>query len=394
MSKLKIIIATGIFPPALGGPATFAQNLYEGFKSKGHDVRVVTFGSQGGKNENQQDGVIYVRPAKFSFLRYLKFFLAVWKLAGEAQIIYAFDLVSAGFPCTVVKTIKPKIKLAFRLGGDFQWEAALQKRYFDDTLRRYWEEKNFGFYEKIVFWLSKFSLKKADIVVFNANLMRDIYVKYRGMIEQKTTVIKNFVPKAISMPPLSEPRQDNIIKIIFIGRLIAMKNLIRLLKAFEELIRGEPLKKKWRMELAGEGPEEGRIKEYVAENSLGDYVAIRPKMSRAEVLEKIENSDIVANVSLTEVNAHFAAEALSLRKPIILTKESEQFYTKQKNELIYYVDPLDIDDIAGKISEAVKKIGTGVSFNRTQIQDFAWPTERVIREHETLFSRLIAIGNE
>src|SRR4030042_4446776 len=248
MSKLKIIIATGIFPPALGGPATFAKNLYEGLKSKGHSIKVITFCKE---RAERGENIVCVPASNLIFLRYFYFFLYLWKLSKGADIIYAFDLISVGLPCALIKLFRKKIKLVYRVGGDFQWEAALQRGYFDNTLWKYWEEKRFGFYEKMVLRMTNFSLKKADFIIFNANLIKDVFLKYRGVPEIKSGVIKNFSPEANEILADLNKKQGGLIKIIFIGRLIAMKNLIRLLRAFQELICREPLKKKWRMELAG-----------------------------------------------------------------------------------------------------------------------------------------------
>ena len=40
---MKILIATGIYPPDIGGPAQYAFNLEQEWKKLGHEVRVIKF---------------------------------------------------------------------------------------------------------------------------------------------------------------------------------------------------------------------------------------------------------------------------------------------------------------------------------------------------------------
>jgi len=383
---MKILIAAGIFPPDPGGPATFAQKIFEGLKSNGHDVKVLTF-CRGQRPDEWDKNIFCVDVAKPIAVRYVKFFVSLWKLSKGMEIIYAFDLLSVGLAGAILKIFRPKLKLVYRLGGDFQWEMALQKGYFDGTLWQYWEKKKFSWYEKIVYWLTNFSLKKADLIIFNANLIKDVFIKYRGVAESKAKIIKNIVPQTGILPSVNQRASDTI-RIIFIGRLIAMKNLIRLIKALEELIKDAGLEKRLKLELDGEGPEARKIIEYVKSHNLGSLVKIGPGVGREQVFERINTSDIVANVSLTEVNAHFVAEALALKKRLILTKESEQFYTGFKSDLVYYINPLDVKDMAIQILRAIKDLDAKNVASESNFSNSAWPLEKVLREHILAFSGL------
>ena len=40
---MKILIATPLYPPDLGGPGQYAHNLEQEFKKLGHEVRVAKF---------------------------------------------------------------------------------------------------------------------------------------------------------------------------------------------------------------------------------------------------------------------------------------------------------------------------------------------------------------
>ncbi len=40
---MKIVLATGIYPPDIGGPATYSSALAEQLHAKGHDVTVIAY---------------------------------------------------------------------------------------------------------------------------------------------------------------------------------------------------------------------------------------------------------------------------------------------------------------------------------------------------------------
>ena len=40
---MRILIATSIYPPDIGGSAQYARNLYDTWKKQGHDVAVATY---------------------------------------------------------------------------------------------------------------------------------------------------------------------------------------------------------------------------------------------------------------------------------------------------------------------------------------------------------------
>src|SRR3989344_9562594 len=44
-NAMRILIATGIYPPEVGGPAYYAQGLGEALKKVGHRVDIVTYGA-------------------------------------------------------------------------------------------------------------------------------------------------------------------------------------------------------------------------------------------------------------------------------------------------------------------------------------------------------------
>src|SRR5262245_21317396 len=115
---MKIVLATGIYPPALGGPATYLRELSRLLSGKAIHVTVITYADQSVKDEAAE--VITVSRRGGPFLRWRRYAQALKKHAADADIVYAFSSVSCGVPLMMAGLRKPKKIL--RLGGDFFWE--------------------------------------------------------------------------------------------------------------------------------------------------------------------------------------------------------------------------------------------------------------------------------
>lgn len=374
----KIILAAGIFPPDIGGPAVFAKALAKGLLEHNCEVSVLTYG--GKKTEQPAYKLYAVNREQNIFFRYLEYFLLALKLAKTANVLYAFDIVSVGLPCALVKLFRPKIKFIVRLGGDFQWEKAVQERGYDDTLKQYYADRKFDAKEKTIFIISRFVLKATDKVIFNSLFLRDIYIRHKMVAEKKVVVVKNIKPEMPSKETVPIEPEKDFINIIFAGRVIAARNLKRLISAFKEAKKKKRLKDVI-LEIIGDGPERDNL-------PVVNDVKFYPKIDHDELIRKISESDIVALVSLTEINSNLVSETLELGKLVILTKESEFYYMGNKNPLIYYIDPLNIDDIAAKIENALDDILKGkITKNKGKTGDEALNLNEVVSKHLEIFNQ-------
>ena len=121
---MKILIATGIYPPTIGGPATYSKSIYEALNVKGHDARVAVYTDFSKKF-----------PKGISHIAY---FFHVLRLSRGVDIVYAQDPVSVGFPALCVARVMRK-KFIVRIAGDYAWEQGVGrfgvKELLDDFLR-------------------------------------------------------------------------------------------------------------------------------------------------------------------------------------------------------------------------------------------------------------------
>ena len=385
--KNKIVLATGLFPPDIGGPATFAKELADELPRHGCDVKVVVYADgdvqENKKTRKQENSIAMVSRRSNIFLRYARYFWEVLQLSKWGDVIYAFDLISVGLPCAIVKMFRPKVKLVVRVGGDYQWEQSAQAGYTKTTLRQYYRDKKFNWRERIIYAINSFVLKQADKVIFNSEFLKDIYMASRPWLSNKARVIKNIRPELSVELPKTDAGAP--IRILCAGRLTAVRNIMGLLEAFNELLKDLP--GRIRLDIIGDGPEYGAIEKYINEHELRGVISLQVGLEREELIKKMAGSDIMALVSLSESNPHFIAEALSLGKRVVVTKESEFGFLGLKYVNIYYVRPMDRDDIIKKLEMAIKAVedGSAVGGMGDVLDELVWDKERVVKEHLEIF---------
>lgn len=301
---MKILLATGIYPPAIGGPATYVRHLAEELTKRGEEVVVVTFmRTQDSKIRNQENEgwkVITVSSAGGPLIRWRKFAQALKQHGSDADIVYCFSSISAGVPLRLARLKKPKKIL--RLGGDFPWE-----RYTDMGGRKTLQQ----FLVSALRFRSVMGriLHGFDHVVFSTRFQQALYERvYRRLPSHG--VIENALPaRTLVHHVRHEP-----LKILYLGRFVKFKNLENLVRA----VANVPLAT---LTLVGSGPVGPTLSALSRTLQLQGRVAVHPPVHGDAVAQTFAEHDILVIPSITEISPNVALEARACGLPVLLTSE-------------------------------------------------------------------------
>jgi glycosyltransferase involved in cell wall biosynthesis len=293
---MRFLIATGIYPPEIGGPAYYAKNLADALKAKGHGVEVATFGSL----KQWPTG-----------LRHLGLFLKVLLLVPGVDVVIALDTFSAAIPAYFAAAIFRK-KVIVRTGGDFLWEQYVERSGDLVPLPFFYEKhRPFTRIERVYFALTKFLLARV-LVVFSSNFQKNIWLNVYDIQEKNTRLIPNAVTGRIeSLPPAKK-------YFLAYGRDIKLRNRWKLREAF------------------------ARAKEEVSEIELEEG-----QVPQHVLYERIRTGYCLLLPSVSDISPNYILDGLRAGKPFIMTKYSE--YAETYKDFGLFVDPLDANDIAQKI---------------------------------------------
>lgn len=316
-----------------------------------------------------------------------EFFRQVRQNSKNFNLIYFHDLWSVGLSakCANVFLRKP---LVARLGGDSLWEMALEAGKTAKTLPDFYQnqDNNYLYTRQL---LQDSVLKACDKVIFSSNFLRDIFLKYRPVQENKSLVIEN--PSQLSFDkPLSgflgHSSQDSGLKtLLFAGRLTKCKNLERLFKIFAALLKTDP---SLRLKIVGSGPQLEKLMTLRIHYGLGANIQFAGVLGQASLMNEISRAYLCLLLSLSEISPNFALECLNLKKPLILTRQNG-LPESIKSKLIL-ANPLNDDEIF----QAITKLLDNEKY-RTYCQTIAklelsrtW--DNVADEHIRLFEEIVA----
>lgn len=361
---MKIVLATPIYPPEIGGPAIYSQKLKEGLEKEGNAAKVVSY--SGFKK--------YPQP-----LRIFLYFLRLFKNTKGYDLIYAFNLTSCGLPACLASKILRK-KFLIRVGGDFLWERAVEARRTKKPLREYFQESK-TLKEK--FWriVMKTVFRKTDWVIFTSDFQKDIYLKYFRINGAKTLIVPNPFPEIQSDDQLLV---DNY-QLLFAGRLLKLKNLDCLIDAFSGVL--SKTDKPLTLKIIGEGPEKQHLETKINDLGLADKVIIEKPMSQPDLWQEIQRSHLCVLPSLTEITPNFALECVKLGKPILLTKETG--LADDLKDVLIFFDPQSTQDLQEKILYLFDKVNYAAYLEIIKKIPTTWSWTRVVDEHLKLFKNLV-----
>lgn len=344
---MKLCIISGIFEPEAGGPATYAPRLAAALSQAGYAVTVVTFSNQVSYPGDSSYPFRLIRVVRGSKLfNRIRFFFACAPHIRISDCIYMLDWFAAGGPASLAARIFKK-PYVVRVGGDYLWE----QRYLESgeqpiSLAEFYARNlhtrtAYRMYAGVISRV----LQGAAHVVFNAEKMRALYVRHWGLVEDKTSVIWNPVPRKET----GDIHRDNPSnEFVFWGRFIVMKNIASLVKAFAKA----DLPTEFSLTLIGEGPRKAEIAKLVKDLGLEKRIAILPGMPQHGVLERVKNARAFILPSWTDIAPNQVYEALAIGIPSIVTKEN---YLPIAKDLPMMIDPNSVDDIAEALRVASRE---------------------------------------
>ena len=307
----RVLVVTGIYPPEIGGTASYAAKLKEILSAGEWVVEVLSFAEK-----SQSDGGTYRISRRFpTGIRHILAFLRALPLVCKSDAVILLDHFSMGFPVSLATFIcrRPYI---LRIGGDFLWESHVEMKRAQITLQAFYESLRPTNKERIIFYLARFVMRGAALIAFSTEWQRRIFLSPYGIEEDRTAVLQNAVEAGTSTAHAQKTQSE----IIYAGRFLFLKNLRRAMLAFREfkIAQGGALK----MRLIGEGPEERQLKTLALSYGVGDYVSIEPPMPRLALMEAIKNARAVIVPSFSDISPNLALEALAAGVPAILTKHN------------------------------------------------------------------------
>ena len=337
---MRILVTVGIFPPDIGGPATFVPKIAKYFQDElNYEIEILTLSDNKNSNINDDFSVKRIDRNLPIIYRWLKTIFTIYKLGKNKDLIFVNGL---GTEATIANIFLKK-KIIRKIVGDPVWERAYSKAKISESFDEF-QVKNYGFSISLQKKLRSFSIKKSDIVVTPSQHLKNFILNLG--FKNKIEIINNgvFIPEENT-----NIFTNDQINITIVSRLVSHKNIEKIIKAISDL--NSPL---INLNIIGDGPELNQLQKISLESNNKDNIIFHGKLNRDEINHIFLNSDIYIQASNYEGLPHSLLEAMSYGIPVLCTPVGECKEILGNEDRGYILDlPVSKNNIKSKISEII-----------------------------------------
>lgn len=303
---MKVLIVTGIFPPDIGGPATYVPQIAEGLAQRGHAVTVVTLSDR----LDHDDGVYPFRVIRlprraFRPWRMGRTVLALLRLGRRADVLFVNGLALE----SVLANFVLRKPLVMKVVGDLAWERAAGQGWTADDFETF-QKRRYGLRIELLKALRSWWTRRADRVIVPSSYLAQ-WVEGWGVPKDRLVLIYNAVEPRDGVEPLPVPLKTPI-KAVTVGRLIPLKRVDGLLEALKEL-------PDLGLVVVGDGPERPRLERLARDLGVSDRVYFAGQRSKKEALGLMAACDLFVLNSAHEGLPYVVLEAMALGLPVVAT---------------------------------------------------------------------------
>ncbi len=299
----KLFIATGIFHPESGGPATYLHEILPHLQEKNWDVRLLTYG------DSQKSNYLY--PVKRIPRQMYPIRLTQYGISSRINLQWA-DLVythTIDLPLWGNRHAPRIIKIV----GDQAWERCVRKGWIPPDMNIDDFQEYSGNWQ--VRWQKQSRSKQVqamDGVIVPSQYLKQMVMGW-GVDEEKIHVVYNALPEqpdlTISQTDAREQLGwDDRPTMLTVARLHPWKGVDHLITALQDL-------PDVRLIVAGDGPDLVRLKSLVS--TLSDRVTFLGQVPHEKIFQLMRAADGVALYSGYEGLSHTILESLRVGTPVL-----------------------------------------------------------------------------
>ncbi len=186
--RLRILLITGIFPPDIGGPATYVPRIASALTKRGHEITAVTL-----SDHTDHDDALYpfrvVRLLRKTFKPW-RWLLTVWTLirhGKDAEVLFVNGLAMEA----VMANYFLRRPMVLKVVGDFAWERAKGRGWVEEQFEEF-QKKRYRLKVEMLRMLRNWWTRRADKVIVPSQYLAQ-WISGWGISKENLAVIHNAV---------------------------------------------------------------------------------------------------------------------------------------------------------------------------------------------------------
>ncbi len=373
---MRILLVSYEYPPVGAGAATAGRAMAKALVELGHRVVVLTTRFKGFLPRYQDQGIIIHRVPSLR------------RRIDRSDMVEMASFLAAGlmFVPTILRTHQVEGAIVFfsmpcgpigllsRWIGGVPYIISLRGGDVPGT------EPSLNFLHRFLSPIRRTVLKNSIAIVANSNGLRKMAETADPFPVQ---VIPNGVDTEFFVPPHSKPpRNDTVLRILFVGRFRQQKNLPFLFRQVAQLPPAA-----FELHLVGDGPEKERLEELARKLGISSAITWHGWLSPAALLPLYQSADCLVNPSLYEGMSNVVLEAMACGLPVIVSKvpgNEELVLDSDTGFLFDLPEPAAMVSALAQLRDAGLRRRMGSSARSRAVNFCSW--NNVARQYAELFS--------
>jgi len=409
--SLRILVTTGIFPPDIGGPATYVPGMAEALASRGHEVTVVA--------PQERSDVLHaplacpiadgctssapsyrlVRFQRARYLRYANFFVelgrALATIMREARACDVLFVNGLGLPAVMASRLAGK-PMVVKVVGDGAWELAHARGWTTLDLDEFQEVRDW--WVRLLRWWHHQAARRARAVIVPSRYLAHIVEEW-GVPASRIHVVYNaFDPlapqDALSLDLGLGPHFYQGLRLVTVGRLVPHKRIdgiIAVLGRIEDAT----------LVVVGDGPQGPALRALAQRLGLAERVRLVGRLPVEQVWGLLAHyADVFVLNSIYEGLPHVLLEAATFGVPVVATAVGGTPEIVQDGETGLLIPPHSPGDLLAALQylqadpDLRHRLATGArrSMVRFSFERMVEETERVLAGSMNVHTRHGGIG--
>jgi glycosyltransferase involved in cell wall biosynthesis len=188
---MKIALATPLYPPEIGGPATYIKELSERLRDD-HEITIIAYATTSERIPGTK--LVTVSKRRPLPIRLLKFTWELFKVARHTDVIYVQNAVAAGFPAALVHLVT-RVPVVLKFVGDESWERATQLKQTTKRLEEFLENPEGSCKIRLIGFLQGWVLRHVSVVTTPSVYLTEAIIKTYRVPRSRAVVNYNAAEK-------------------------------------------------------------------------------------------------------------------------------------------------------------------------------------------------------
>ena len=302
---MNILITVGIFPPDIGGPASFVPKIANHLINMDNEVKIICLADEENLLLEDELDVLRIRRSTYLHIRWFKTISLIIKHGRKSDILFVNGL---GVEAAIANLYLRK-KIIRKIVGDPVWERFYNKKRTSETFDDFQNLKH-NLNVRIQKLIRNWSISSSEVVITPSDHLKE----FINRINPKTEVLKinNGIEITEFKRNKTPPHEFNI---LINSRLVVQKNIHLVIEAM-----GSVKNLDINLKIIGEGGEFARLEDLITNLKIQNRVKMIGKVENNLISEYLKTSNLFIQASDYEGLPHSILEAINYEVPILSTE--------------------------------------------------------------------------